>query len=395
MRTTAIICEFDPMHRGHEHLIREARRAGAERIVCIMSGEFCQRAEPAAIPKHARAHAALLTGADLVLELPFPFSCGSAEFFAHGAISVIAALGCVDTLAFGCESGDATGLVEAAVRMCSADFAAEYEKLSTEHSSLGTAAITERCYSTLYGESELLQGANNVLALEYIKATHRASLPLSYLAVKRRGAGHGDTSGQGEFVSASYIRERLRARDTDLARYLPENTADILLASVAKHSPPSLENAERAMLAHFRLSPEAPDTAELGGGLGNRIHSAAQRAVGYESLLSLSKTKKYTDARLRRAILYAMCSVRELDLHTPPAYTTLLGANEVGCALLAQIKKTRRMPIVSTPSMLGELPVECERSLALSRSASALYSLCCEGLPASDTTLRIPPVIIK
>lgn len=394
MNTTAIICEFDPMHRGHEYLISQARAAGADRIICIMSGEFCQRAEPAAIPKHVRAHAALLAGADLVLELPFPFSCGSAEFFAYGAMSVISALGCVDTLAFGCESGDAAILVEAAERLCSAEFAAEYEKRSTEHSSLGTAAVTKECYEALFGESELMNGANNVLALEYIKAAKRLALPLSFLAVKRRGSGHGDTTGEGEFVSASFIREKLRARDRDILGYLPDSSAAII-DEILAHTPPSLELAERAILAHFRLNEDAPDTAELGGGLGCRIASCAQKADGYASLVALAKTKKYTDARLRRAILYAMCAVSETDLRTPPAYTTVLGANAHGRAILAKTKKTRSIEIVSTPSMLARLGEQSRRSYTLSRAAAALYSLCCEDIPASDSRLRIPPVIIK
>ena len=108
MHTTAIICEFDPLHRGHEYLISEARRTGADRILCVMSGTFCQRGEPSSFPKHTRARAALAAGADIVLELPFPYSCASAEFFASGARGVIAAVGGVDSLAFGCECADAS-----------------------------------------------------------------------------------------------------------------------------------------------------------------------------------------------------------------------------------------------------------------------------------------------
>ena len=394
MRTIAVICEFDPMHRGHEHLIQRARAEGDARIVCIMSGEFCQRSEPCAIPKHTRAHAALRAGADLVLELPFPFSCGSAEFFALGAMSVIEALGCVDTLAFGCESGDAAQLCEAAARMCSGEFMAEFERLSCEHSSLGSAAMIESCYTSLYGESEIFKGPNNVLALEYIKAAHRMSLPLSTLAIKRRGDGHGDTSGEGEFVSASFIRGLLRSGERDIARYLPDSSQP-LLSEILNTTPTSLEYAQRAILAHLRLSQIREDTAELGGGVGRRLFCSAQTADSLCALISSAKTKKYTNARLRRAIIYSMCAVTERDLRTAPAYTTLLGANEVGCALLSEIKKTRKIPIVSTPSMLGELGEECDRSRTLHKSAAALYSLCCREMPSADAPLRIPPVIIK
>ena len=396
MKTTAIICEFDPLHRGHEYLINEARRHGAECVVCVMSGAFCQRGEPSAITKHTRARSALAAGADVVLELPFPYSCASAEFFAYGAISVIGALGCVDTLAFGCESGDADGLYEAAVRMCSADFAAEYEKLTAMHTSMGTAALFELCYKELYGECDVFSGANNVLALEYMKAAHRRSLPLSYLAITRKGSGHNEINEHEPFASASLIREKLREGTRQLDTYLPECTHEIIKKELDRmSSPPSLKAAERAILAHFRLSADAPDTAELSGGLGNRMADAACRAHSYEELISYTKTKKYTDARLRRAIVFSMCGVKELDLHTPPSYTTLLGASKVGCSLLASCKKTRSIHIVSNPSMLGELGDECARQKTLSQRAESLRSLCSHEVGEHDAALRIPPVIVK
>ena len=57
-----------------------------------------------------------MTGVDLVLELPYPWCCGSAEYFASGAVSLLAALG-VDALCFGSESGDAASLTETARRL--------------------------------------------------------------------------------------------------------------------------------------------------------------------------------------------------------------------------------------------------------------------------------------
>ena len=141
MRTTAIICEFDPLHRGPEYLISEARRAGAECILCVMSGAFCQRGEPSAFSKHTRARAALAAGADAVLELPFPYSCASAEYFASGAVGIIAAVGGVDSIAFGCESGDAETLVLAAERTVSVEFSNEMQRLQEKDPSLGTAAL--------------------------------------------------------------------------------------------------------------------------------------------------------------------------------------------------------------------------------------------------------------
>ena len=115
MKTVGIICEYNPFHEGHEYMINELRRGGAESIVCIMSGNAVQRGELAILPKNRRAAAALASGADAVLELPYPWCAASAEFFARAGVYALAALG-VDTIAFGSECADAEALSAAARR---------------------------------------------------------------------------------------------------------------------------------------------------------------------------------------------------------------------------------------------------------------------------------------
>ena len=67
MGVVGIICEYNPLHLGHERMLRTLRRQGAEAVVCAMSGQFVQRGEPAVVGKMARAEMALRCGADLVL----------------------------------------------------------------------------------------------------------------------------------------------------------------------------------------------------------------------------------------------------------------------------------------------------------------------------------------
>ncbi len=397
MHTAAVICEFDPLHRGHEYLLSELRRRGAVRIVCILSGAFCQRGEPSAFPKHARARAAIEAGADLVLELPFPYSCASAEFFARGALSIISALGCVDTLGFGCECGDAEALAECAHRMLSEEFSAERARVCAEHRTIGAAAQIELAYKNLYGDASLLSGANNVLALEYIKAAERSGMHPCYCAVKRRGSGHSDMDERDAFASASLIRAKLREGVHGIDAYLPESTVQIFSGEIKKHPcPPSLGKAERAILGHFCLMRgDTADTAELKGGLGGRMADAARRAHSYDEFISMLKTKKYTDARLRRAVIFSMCGVLDTDLRTPPAYTTMLAANGRGIALLSEVKKTLGMPLVSNPAMLGTLSKESCRAQLLCRRAEALRGLCSGDILTADDALRIPPSIVN
>ena len=86
MNISGIISEYNPFHMGHKHHIDQTRAVLGEdtAIVCVMSGNFVQRGEPAAFSKNARALCALHGGADLVLELPVPWALSSAEGFARG-----------------------------------------------------------------------------------------------------------------------------------------------------------------------------------------------------------------------------------------------------------------------------------------------------------------------
>ena len=106
MKTAAIICEYNPFHNGHKYQIDKAREILGEdtRIIAVMSGNFTQRGEVALTDKSIRAKAAVLSGVNLVLELPFPYSMSSAEFFACSGVDIINKLGCVDYLVFGCEA---------------------------------------------------------------------------------------------------------------------------------------------------------------------------------------------------------------------------------------------------------------------------------------------------
>ena len=112
MADFGIVCEFNPMHNGHVRLIDEAKKRGAERVVCVMSGNAVQRGELAFADKYTRAKIAVDCGADLVLELPYPYCAASAEFFAGAGIRILSEL--CDNVIFGSERGDIELLTSAA-----------------------------------------------------------------------------------------------------------------------------------------------------------------------------------------------------------------------------------------------------------------------------------------
>ena len=91
MTITGIICEYNPMHLGHQKQIRQIRGLCGDdsAVVCLMSGNFVQRGAPAILDKSLRAQAAVLSGADLVLELPAEYALSSAEGFAAGGVRIL------------------------------------------------------------------------------------------------------------------------------------------------------------------------------------------------------------------------------------------------------------------------------------------------------------------
>ena len=122
MKNTGIICEYNPFHKGHAKQIAKIRQEfGAEEgIVCLMSGNFVQRAAPAIMDKSLRAEAAIRAGADLVLEMPVTYTLASAEGFAAGSVAILSMF--CQRLSFGAEDPNKEMLLSLAEALLSPRF---------------------------------------------------------------------------------------------------------------------------------------------------------------------------------------------------------------------------------------------------------------------------------
>ena len=322
---------------------------------------------------HARA--LLLGGADAVLELPFPFSAAGAEFFAAAGVKMLSGLG-VDELWFGSECGDVDLLSRAAAVCASEAFQTRYAE-STEGKS-GTA----EAYFDLLGEflgEDMTCLSNDILGIAYLRAIRAIGSPMRPVTVRREGAAYLDTLlTDGGYPSATALRAKWREEGRDaVLPYLPVAVRRELdtVEAIA-----DLKNAERAVLAHFRLTPpeRLESIAALSGGLGARMARAAAEATSLERLLELAATKKYPTSRLQRGILFALTEITAEDLKTDPAYARLLAANATGCEFLAACrKKGGELPIVTRRTDLPDTDA-ARRQSELETRAFALYTLCTE-----------------
>ena len=344
-----IICEFNPFHAGHKYLFDMARERGAKNIVCAMSGNAVQRGELAIFDKYIRARSAIENGADLVLELPFPWSAASAQYFAMAGVRALTPY--CDALIFGSECGDIELLKRAADCALTYKFIDELEtrKMHGERAAETYFSMIEKCVGAKLS-------SNDILGVEYIKAAKKCGANLEFYTVKRMGNAYRDNDiHEGEIPSASAIRNTLRSGDDKEILRVQQYTERSLRMALNGGWVTNPTLLDRAILMHFRLCEpsEISCYAEADGGVAERICSAARESADLESFWNMVRTKRYTDAKLCRAILFSLARVERELLLQAPEYLYLLAANENGRGLLSKVKKSgaeNAIPVVTKPA---------------------------------------------
>lgn len=387
-----IVCEFNPLHLGHQHLLSQVRGAGADTIVCAMSGNFVQRGEAALLNKHIRAAAAVNCGADLVLELPTPWAMATAETFARGGVALLQKAGC-DHIAFGSEWGDAELLQSVAEAV---DSAAVQEKLRENlEKGITFAAARQQAVAQLLGEeaAQVLARPNDTLAVEYLRASRALEANLSPIAIPRVGAGH-DEGARGGIASASFVRALVReGKIGEACGYLPEVMGQSLREAVVGGEIADTARCEGAILAFLRGC-EARDLAPYDGGgegLYRRLYEASRQGRSVEEVLALAKTKRYTAARLRRMVMAAWLGVTA-ETDTPP-YGRVLAANEAGRHLLREMRDAGA-PVLTKAADVAALGSGAEKLLRREAKWTDLYGLCCENVPPCGEEYRKTPYMM-
>ena len=378
MKTAGIIAEYNPFHRGHAYHIAQTRAQGFDCIVCVMSGHFTQRGDVAVASKWARAAMALHHGADLVLELPLTFALAPAERFTRGGVALLHALGCVDALSFGSETGRLEPLWAVASLLESGGADDGIRRFLTQGNSYAKAR--ERAVRAQLGEAaECLMQPNDTLGIEYLRALSSLDCTIRPLVIPRHGAGHDEQGERDGFVSASYLRA-LWQQGTFSPEHLSEESREILLAEHRSgRFPVFCSGLEPVLLGLLRSAERGryaalPDRSE---GLENRLWRAVRQGCSLDEIHDLARTKRYPLARIRRLCLYLALGISAEDWIARPPYLRLLGMNQRGSELLRIAKQTARLPLVSGAGDIASLGATAQRQYALECKAADLYALAC------------------
>ncbi|MCD7731580.1 MAG: nucleotidyltransferase family protein [Oscillospiraceae bacterium] len=335
MKTYGIICEYNPFHNGHIYQIEETRKHGADHIVAIMSGNYVQRGDVAIIDKFKRAQIAVNNGADLVIEMPVAYSLASAEMFARAGVMMLAALGCVDGISFGSECGDIELLKNAAMASFSAAAPEKLKPLLEKGMSYPEAV--QQIVASEHGPiiASVFDSPNNTLAVEYLRAMKVLKVDLDAFTVKRTGVGHDSMETADKYASGTKLREMIENGD-DISPFVPEDMA----AAIAEYDDADhlayFDNLERELLYILRTATpkfvsEVPDIAQ---GLENRIVQMGKSANSVEEFLRMADTRRYTQAKFRRALLNMYLGIKKVDLQIPPAFGRILAFNERGTEII-------------------------------------------------------------
>ena len=337
-----IIAEYNPFHNGHKYHIEKTRESGATHIIAVMSGNFVQRGDIAICDKHTRAKAALLGGADLVLELPLKYAVSNASYFAKGAVSVIEKTGLSGVLSFGAKNS-VEELITIAELSDGKSSRERIEKISREKGLSYPSAMTLFVKEN-YGDklALVLEDANNTLGIEYIKEAKRQNAKLVFSAVERLGTSHDSLKKTENIASAMSIRNELYKEYNsqkeqynlyNVKDFLPENALQVYSQAIKSFDMPiSKEKFELMALARL-YSYNASYFANINNvshGLENKILKALQEKCTLTEVYDEIKSKRYTHARVRQIILNAVLGISRDFLEQDIGYVRILGHNEKG-----------------------------------------------------------------
>ena len=347
-----IIAEYNPFHNGHAyHLEKSKELAKADYVIAVVSGNFVQRGNVSLINKWDKANMALAEGADLVIELPTVYSISSAENFAYGAVKILSSLNIVDYIAFGTETDNINILEKCADILYRQP--QKFVNLLNHELSKGLSFPKARENALLMylndirTYSNVLSSPNNILAIEYLKALKRLKSHIRPIAIKRKGSGYNELEITNNFASATAIRKKIiDNKPAGISKLMPSNSYRVLYNSIQKgHFVKDITSFEKEILYVLRKMnlKEIANLPDVTEGLEHAIKNAASSCNTIEEFMNIIKTKRYTNTRIQRILLYALLGITKDDMKNSmkvQPYIRVLGMNNKGKDLISVISRS-------------------------------------------------------
>ena len=369
MKTTGIIAEYNPFHNGHSfHIARAKEITCADYCIVIMSGNYVQRGTPAIMDKVLRTRAALMCGADLVIELPVHYSSASAEYFAGGAVALLDRLGVTDCLCFGSECGH----IEPLLRLCDIllSESTKFRSLLQKHLKAGspypkarTLALSE-AFPKLADELSLLQHPNNILGVEYLKALKKRGSHITPYTISRTGSDYHDASLNTAYSSALAIRNSLTQKSgiSLIKEFLPAAVYEEITKDYQKTFP--LFPDDFSPLLAYKMIQEQrtgfDSYFDIDKDFSDKIKKLFRSYTGFTAFCDALKSKNMTYTRISRNLLHILLNIYQADIDLFCSqdyvfYAKILGFKKDSAPLLSKIKADASIPLISKMADASDL----------------------------------------
>lgn len=400
MNITGIITEYNPFHSGHLYHLDSAKKAtNCDGVICIMSGNFIQRGAPAIVDKWARAEMAVSNGVDLVIELPTFYALSSAEYFAKGSVTILHALGVVNSIFFGSESGNINDLTS--ISKILAYEPLEFKEILKYNLSKGItyAKAREEALKKILNNDDLsniLTSSNNILGIEYIKTLLRLNSSINPLTLTRVGSTYNEKTLNSSFSSATSIREIIKSSNSlkDIKSSIPYESYEILKKLQDDNYQFVFEDKMFDFIKYKLVSNcvNFNNLLEISEGLDNKLIKEIYNSNSFQEFLLHIKSKRYTYTKISRILTQIFIGLdsfapKEL-LDSKNLYARVLAFNDTGKSILKEIKKKTSIPVIT------KLPKNINNPLlSLDIQSTKCYSILNDKINPFNDYLKSP--IIK
>lgn len=411
-KVLGIVAEYNPFHNGHFYHMQESKKiTEADSCICVISGNFTQRGEPSIVNKWAKTYMALCCGADLVIELPTIYSISSAENFASGAIKIFDSLKIVTDISFGAECNDLATLNNIANVFYSEP--ANYKTILNHELKRGLSYPIARENAVLMYLNDIkryanvLSNSNNILAIEYLKALKQQKSMIQPNIVPRKNVYYNDQKIVDDFASATAIRKLMLNREyAEVRKVVPRSTYQIIGEEYKKnHIILGIKKYEKEIIYALRVMPieEIQNLPDVNEGLEFAIKKAASETNDIEELIEKVKSKRYTQTRIQRILVYVLLGITKKDMEDSKKmvpYVRVLGFNSRGKILISEIMNQN--PKLNMITSVGKyvnkkMPKnkQLTRMLDLDINATNIYTLGYGGESKANLDYTQNMIIIK
>ena len=385
-KVLGIVAEYNPFHNGHLYHIENAKaKTESDYVVAIISGNFTQRGDTSIVNKWEKTKMALNNGVDLVIELPTLYSISSAENFAYGAIKILNELGIIDYISFGMETDEITNLNNIANILYNEP--KEYQEILKNELKSGITyakgmeiAICKYLKDNKY--KDILNGSNNILAIEYLKALKRTKSKIIPVGIKREKVFYNSRKIVDEYASATGIRYLLEKKQIEeISKLVPNKTFNILIENIRNGNYNiNISNFSKEIMYKIRSmsTKDILDLPEVSEGLEYLIKESSGKTNDIVQLLNNIKSKRYTQNRIQRIMLYALLNINKNDMEMSKKvkpYVRILGFNSNGKKLLSKINSQIKVITSIKNFEDNNKNMKLKRMLDIDKYATDIYTL--------------------